>query len=144
MEELFIRYFHFLGIMVLSSALLAQHLLISRTMAISQFKKLAVLDTVTGLSALFVFIPGLLLWFYVGKPSEFYSSNWVFHAKLTLFVVIAILSIFPTVFILRNRKSEEPNIDIPRYIIIIVRVEIFLLMCIPFLAVLMARGYGLA
>lgn len=142
MEELLIRYMHFLGIMILSATLFAEHLLISDEMEIKQFKKFLIIDAIYGASAVIVFVAGLLLWLFVGKPSEFYASNPVFHIKLTLFVTIALLSIVPTVFALRNRKFEGAIIKVPKHVINIIRVELLLLLCIPFLAVLMAKGYG--
>ncbi|WP_416306985.1 DUF2214 family protein [Neptunicella sp. SCSIO 80796] len=143
MLDIFIRYGHFLGIIFLSSALFAEHLLLAREIDRQQLKKLVVVDAIFGISAGVVLIAGLLLWFYVGKPAEFYSKNFVFHIKLTLFVLMGILSIFPTMFILRQRKSGLEVISVPAYIINIVRAELLLLVLIPLLAVLMAQGYGL-
>ncbi|WP_340676605.1 DUF2214 family protein [Paraglaciecola sp.] len=143
MLDILVRYTHFLGIIFLSSALFAEHLLLAREMSKQQLKKLVVIDAIFGASALVVLIAGILLWFYVGKPAEFYSKNGLFHLKVTLFVVMALLSIFPTVFILRQRKSQQDVILVPAYIINIVRTELLLLVLIPLLAVFMAQGYGL-
>lgn len=144
MAEIFVRYFHFLGIIVLSSALICEHVLISCEMQNKQFKKLVMVDAAFGMGAAIVLVAGLLLWFQVGKPPEFYSKNWVFHLKVAIFIFVGLLSIIPTMFILRNRKSLAEKILVPSYIINIIRLEILLLVFIPLLAVLMARGYGLA
>lgn len=142
MEELLIRYVHFLGLMLLSSTLFAEHLLIAGEMESKQFKKLVAIDAIYGISALVVFIAGLSLWFFVGKPSTFYSSNWIFHTKVAFFAIIFVLSLFPTVFILRHRNFDEAIVKVPKYIINIIRVEILLVVCIPLMAVTMARGFG--
>lgn len=142
MEELLVRYLHFIGFIILSATLVGEHLLLSKEMDLKSFKKLAILDAVYGVSALITLSFGLILWLFVGKPSEFYSLNKLFHLKLTLFGLVAILSIFPTVYFLRHRKTKQQVIELPSYIINIVRLEIVLVALIPLLAVLMARGIG--
>lgn len=142
MEELFIRYFHFLGIITLASALIGEYLLISKEIDLKSFKKLIVVDAIYGAGAIATLIGGALLWFTVGKPAEFYSSNFIFHIKLTVFLSIGLLSIFPTVYFLRNRNSVSESIAIPNYIVKIIRAELCLLVFLPLLGVLIARGVG--
>ncbi|TMO92286.1 DUF2214 domain-containing protein, partial [Pseudoalteromonas sp. S3178] len=81
--------------------------------------------------------------FAVGKPSEFYTKNPIFHAKVGLFLLIALLSIIPTVFLLKHRNTTAANLSVPQRIIVIKRLEMLLLLVLPLLAALMARGYGL-
>ena len=142
MEEVLVRYLHFLGIITLASALVGEHLLIAKEMNIKSFKKLVIVDAVYGLGAIATLIAGILLWFSVGKPAEFYSSNVIFHIKITLFLSIGLLSIFPTVYFLRNRKSTSDSITIPSYIVKIIRIELCLLLILPVLGVLISRGIG--
>ena len=84
-----------------------------------------------------------MLWFTGAKPSDFYTNNPVFHAKLSLFVVVGLLSIYPTVFFMRNRKNEAETLAVPVGVIRVLRMELVLLVFIPVLAFLMARGVGL-
>ncbi|WP_417505437.1 DUF2214 family protein [Marinomonas gallaica] len=142
MEEVFVRYIHFLGIITLASALVGEHLLISKKMDLKSFKKLIIVDAIYGVGAIATLIGGALLWFAVGKPAEFYSSNFIFHIKLTAFVAIGLLSIFPTVYFLRNRKSTSDFITLPNYIVKIIRVELSLLVLLPLFGALIARGVG--
>lgn len=144
MQEVLVRYAHFLGIIVLSMALVSEHILLSVDSSVKKFKRLAIVDAVFGLSASIVLAAGLLLWFVVGKPSAFYSHNWIFHTKLTLFGVIAILSIYPTIFFLRNRNKSVDEVVVPKSIIMVIRTELTLLLLIPLCAVFMAHGYGLS
>jgi len=144
MQEVLVRYAHFLGIIVLSMALVSEHILLSVDSSVKKFKRLAIVDAVFGLSATLVLAAGLLLWFVVGKPSAFYSHNWIFHTKLTLFGVIAILSIYPTIFFLRNRNKSVDEVVVPKSIIMVIRTELTLLLLIPLCAVFMAHGYGLS
>lgn len=140
--ELFVRYFHFLAIFVLFSLLTTQHMLLKGPIETASLKKLSIMDAAYGVSALIVLICGVSLWFWVGKPVGFYSHNWVFHTKITLFVITGLLSFGPTYFLLKNRKSTAETIDTPKYIVMIIRTELLLLCVIPLLAVLMANGVG--
>ena len=142
--ETLVRYVHFMGILVFASLLVAEHVLLKSQLAKNDMRRLAIIDMAYGISALVVLAAGSALWFWVGKPSGFYTANPVFHAKLTAFVLMGLFSITPTRFILRNRKTSEDFIQVPKHIIHLVRAELALLILIPLLAVFMARGYGLA
>jgi putative membrane protein len=143
MEEALVRYAHFIGIIVLSAMLVAQHLLLSKQTSIDTIKRVGTLDIVYGVAAIIVFLAGMSLWVGVGKDKSFYTGNFIFHIKFTLFILMAILSVIPTIFYIKNKKKDQTIIEVPKYIIMIIRLELLLLLIIPFLAVLMARGIGL-
>ncbi|TBR42745.1 DUF2214 family protein [Marinomonas agarivorans] len=147
MDDLLVRYLHFIGIMLLCSALVVQNMLLARDVSTSIFKKLVAMDALYGLSAIVIFVAGCLLWLTVGKPKSFYSTNMLFQIKLIIFVSMAILSVVPTAFFLRRRalvKTEQvESLAIPHYILVIKRLELVLVLTLPLLAVLMARGVGL-
>lgn len=140
MEYIIIRSLHFISILILFAALVAEHLLFDKQITKEQLKKLAVIDMIYGIFAVVALITGLLLWFLVGKPAEFYNTNAFLHIKLTLFVIIAALSIIPTLFLLKNRQSEETVFDVPPKVIMLIRIELTLLLILPILAVIMAKG----
>jgi len=142
MEDVILRYLHFIGLIGLSSALVSEHLLLRKEMEPAELRRMALIDLVYGLSALLMLSAGLLLWFAGNKPSAFYTQNGLFHIKLTLFVVMAGLSVYPTAFFLRKRKSSGPVL-IPKSIYMMIRSELLLLIFIPLLAVFMAAGYRL-
>jgi putative membrane protein len=144
MEEIWVRYAHFISIMVLTSTLLLENVLIAKTLSAASVRKLALIDGIYGLAALCVAISGVLLWMSVGKPKEFYSTNPIFHTKLALFVLVAVLSVLPTIFFLKHRKTSQMEIALPSYVITIKRLELVILIFIPLCAVMMARGIGLA
>ncbi|MEX0619377.1 MAG: DUF2214 family protein [Pseudohongiellaceae bacterium] len=137
------RYLHFAAIAVFAGALVIENLAIGKTVSGEDARNLARVDAVYGLSAGLVFLFGLILWLWVGKPAAFYTQNAVFHAKLGLFLLIALLSIYPTVFFLRHRRSGAEAIVVPRWIPRLLRMELVLLLIVPLLAILMARGIGL-
>src|ERR1043165_4750624 len=141
-----IRYAHFLGIMVLFAALTAEHLLTARSIDGRRARLLARIDGIYGLGALINLGAGLALLFglRLGKGTPLYLENGVFHLKLTLFVLVALLSIRQTVFFLRRRRADDAAvIEVPRSVIMLQRVQLVLVLAIPLVAVLMARGVGL-
>ena len=143
MLELSVRYLHFMGILVLVSMLVVEHLLLKGELLAEELRRLARVDTIYGISALVVLATGLTMWLLVGKPAEFYTANPVFHAKVTLFILLALLSIYPTLFLSRHRRRTSASVSVPRLIPVLLRIELFGIIVIPLLAVLMARGVGL-
>lgn len=143
MAEILVRYAHFLGIIVFASLLVAEHILVKGRLSAQDLRRVLIIDAAYGVSAFFVLIAGLALWLWVGKPAEFYSANPVFHAKLGVFILMAIVSIYPTCFYLKNRKMADGSLEVPGMVVNAIRLESLLLVLIPLLAVFMARGYGL-
>lgn len=140
-----IRYGHYLGFLVLFASLLAEHLLTTRSIDGRQARKLARIDALYGLSALVVIVTGVLMFsgYGFGKGAALYLKNGIFHAKVTLFVLIALLSLKPTLFFLRHRRAaDDASIDVPRSIIMVQRVQLLLVLVLPLLGLLMARGLG--
>jgi putative membrane protein len=61
-----------------------------------------------------------------------------------LFVIIGLLSIYPTVFFIKKRKGNPTElVTIPKSIFLMIRLELVLVFTIPLLAGLMAKGIGL-
>jgi putative membrane protein len=142
--EILIRYLHFLSFILLCGSLLAENVLIRKSLTRKELGTLAKVDALFGVSAISVLIAGLLLWFVYGKGFAFYARNPVFHAKVTLFAIVGLLSIRPTVFFLKQRKGDpEQTIGVPKAITAMVRIEMGLVLAIPLFAVLMAKGIGL-
>jgi putative membrane protein len=139
--ELFIRYIHFISIITVAGSLVSEHMLLGKQVPRSVIKKLSVIDAIYGVSAILIVVTGLTMWFGVGKGADFYTKNPLMHIKFTLFVVLGVLSIWPSVFFLKNKKGDQSEmIDVPKKIFMFIRIEILLLFVIPYLAVLMAQG----
>jgi|APTNR8051073442_1049403.scaffolds.fasta_scaffold00740_12 putative membrane protein len=143
--ELLLRYLHFISIFAIVGALVSEHMLLQKQMTRATISKVAMIDAVYGVAALLLLGAGLTLWLgSFGKPAIVYSKNWIFHTKLTLFLIVGLLSIYPTVFFLKNRKGNGDEIvHVPKIIFVLVRFEILILFIIPILAGLMSRGVGL-
>ncbi len=145
MNELILtRYIHFIGIIIVFGMVLAELVLIQDKLKRSVIKRIFILDGIYGAFSLIVVGAGLYLWLGIGKPAEFYTANPLMHAKVGLFIIVGILSIWPTVFYFKNRKGEHDQmIAVPAYIKRIIQVELGLLVLIPLLATFMAQGVGL-
>lgn len=141
--EIILRYFHFISIFAIVGSLVSEHLLLKKEMTRIELTRLSRIDAVYGLAALTLLGVGLTLWFSgVGKPSVYYSQNWIFHLKITLFGIVGLLSIYPTIFFVKNRGSQSEIVKIPPIIFWMLRIELLLVFIIPLLAGLMARGVG--
>ncbi len=147
--NILIPYLHYIGIMILMGALITEHVMLKPRVGKEQIKSLTKVDMIYGISAGIVLITGLLRWFLVDpKGAEFFTKNHLFHIKMTLFIVIVVLSIFPTIKFLKWRRrvntSEifEPGEKEVKKQLMFIRIELLLLAIIPLLAVLVARGTG--
>ena len=142
--ELILRYFHFICIFAIVGSLVSEHLLLKPELTREELKRLSRIDAVYGIAALTLLGVGLTLWLGgFGKPSIYYSKNWVFHLKITLFAIIGLLSIYPTIFFIKQSKGEPTErVNIPKSIFWMLRFELLLLFVIPMLAGLMSRGVG--
>ena len=141
-----IRYLHFISILLVYAAVFAEFIMLSRTLNRKRLSFLAKIDGVYGIASIFVVGAGMAMWFGFDaglgfKPTAWYMENPIFHLKYGLFVVVGILSIWPSIFFMRQRKGDQQEeIQIPNHIIAIVRVELVILSIIPVLAVLAAAG----
>ncbi|MCS6975166.1 MAG: DUF2214 family protein [Cyclobacteriaceae bacterium] len=142
--ELFLRYIHFISIFAIVGSLASEYVLLKQTLSRAELNRLAKVDAVYGIAAITLLAAGLTLWLGgFEKPSEFYSKNWIFHLKLTLFILVGLLSIYPTVFFLKNRRGKpDETVTVPSVVFIILKMELALLFIIPVLAGLMSRGIG--
>lgn len=140
MTEIIFRYIHFIGIMSVSATLVMQHLIITPEVTKKELKKIVFLDIIYWISVGLTIIAGLVLLLGVGKDVSFYTANKDFHIKLTLFLVVILLAIYPTKFLRKHKKSGKDLIKMPKVIIMLIRMQLLLVFIIPFFGVLIARG----
>ncbi|MFT7196992.1 MAG: putative membrane protein [Marinoscillum sp.] len=141
MTFVLVKYLHFVGIFMVVAALFTEMILVRREMTLSKLNLLSKVDGLYGMGAMISVGAGLVMWFAIGKPSDFYSSNFLFLTKVGLFTLVGIASIWPTVYFLKFRKSKGEDLtEVPFYLIWIIRFEVALLLILPLLAVTMANG----
>ncbi len=142
--EIFLRYVHFISIFAIVGSLVSEHLLLKKEVTRAELNRLSKIDAVYGIAALILVSVGLTLWLgSIGKPAIYYTKNWIFLTKVGLFSLVGILSIYPTVFFIKNRNGDPDElVKMPSSIFWMLRLELLLLFFIPLLAGLMARGVG--
>ncbi|KMW48745.1 DUF2214 family protein [Ralstonia insidiosa] len=144
-----LAYLHYISIFTLIVFLTAEAVVLRPDMTPEIRKRLARYDAVFGFAALAVLITGALRVIYGAKGYAFYVHNPVFHVKIGLFILVGLLSIIPTVTILRWNKQGKtlPDFVPPPSEIAKTRrwvmIESHLIIFIPLAAVLMARGIGM-
>lgn len=148
MAQAIAAYLHYLSIFVLFALLSIEHLQFKLPLDLPRARQLIVVDMAYGLTAGVVLATGLARVIWFGKGSAYYLGNSLFHAKVGLFVLVALLSILPT-FVFLNWRNQLKAGQVPsvsprqaKQVIMTIRLELLLLLIIPLLAVLMARGYG--
>lgn len=142
-------YVHLLFIITVFCCLIAELLLIQPTVSWKTIKKLSIIDGIYGLAAIMVVGTGLLNWFVFGKGSAYYSNNTIFIIKFSLFIVVGLLSILPTVAFARmkkyNREEQPDAVEMLHYgkVRKTILTELIIMAIIPLLAELMANGVDL-
>jgi putative membrane protein len=110
-------------------------------------ERLAKIDRVYGIAAIAVIATGIARTIWGVKGTAWYWSNPLLHAKLTLVVVVAVVSIFPTLTFIRWRRTLRASGTLPAEAEIaktrrLVMIQAHLIAVIPLLAVFLARGFG--
>lgn len=138
---------HYLSIFATAFFLLLEWIRCREPVSLNRARLLVKMDGLYGLFAMLTLATGFGRVFYGAKGSSFYFGNPVFHTKLGVYIVVALLSIPVTIAFFRWRKNlsrTQGDVTVPTRDIRRVRAfllaEIVLLALIPLLAVLMARG----
>jgi putative membrane protein len=141
-----VAWLHYIGIMALMAALLGEHLLLKPEPTLPEARTLQRLDLIYGAAATLVLVTGIMRMF-LEKGVSFYLHHGAFHILLTLFVVIGLLSIYPTLVFLRWRKTtgagQAPQLLPGQFkkLQMIIRMEMTLLLLAPLFAAWMVRGF---
>lgn len=141
-------FLHHVAAFTLVAAVALEFVLIRDPLNVRAARRLLIVDAVLGASAALVVIAGLLRVFYFEKGADYYFFNAAFLTKITLFVIVALLSIVPTMEFLGWRKAlregRVPVVDTVRLARIrsILHWELAGIVVIILCAVLMARGVG--
>ncbi|WP_213770355.1 DUF2214 family protein [Bradyrhizobium sp. dw_78] len=140
-----VAWIHYVSIMLMIASLLGEHLLLKPELAAAEARTIQRLDLVYGGSATVVLITGVMRMF-LEKGLAYYNHHIGFHILFGLFIIAALLSIYPTIVYLRWRsdtragKGQQLARDRFKTIQMIIRVEMTLLLLAPFFATWMAHG----
>ncbi|NQD91952.1 DUF2214 family protein [Pseudomonas sp. CrR25] len=150
MAEAVAAYLHYLSIFALFALLTLEHSLFKLPLDLERARRLLRVDTAYGAMAVLVLVTGAIRVLWFAKGLTYYLHNGLFHAKLGLFVLIGLLSIVPTKMFLGWRSAlkagQLPPVSTQQHrrVTLVIRLELLLLVLIPLLAALMARGFGMA
>jgi putative membrane protein len=145
---LFFAFLHHLAAFTLVAALGIEFILIRGELTVRTARKLQLVDMVFGMSSGVVLVVGLLRVFYFEKGASYYFHNAPFIAKLSLFAIVGLLSIYPTVEFLSWGKSlkqgQLPALTDRKIASIrsVIHWELAGLVVIILCAALMAKGVG--
>ena len=145
MSSLFAFVHHFAAF-ALVSALVVQFVLIKSELTMYRARQLQLADLALGASASTILLIGFLRVFYFEKGASYYFHSVPFIAKVTLFVIVFLLSIYPTVEFLSWRKhlrqGRAPVVPERklRSLRAVIRWELIAAALIILCAALMARG----
>jgi putative membrane protein len=145
--EPLLAYLHYLTIMLLAAALTVEMAVCRPGLGPAQVRLLTRIDILFFAAALGALATGLIRLLWYAKGLGFYLPNPAFHVKMTLYVVVALLSIRPTLRFLRWKRvlgqgGPPPADDEVRAVRRLIHLELALLALMPLMAVLMARGLG--
>lgn len=145
LRDALLAYIHFALILTLAALLFSEVLLYAQRMDAARLRLLQRIDISYGIVAGLIVASGLSRIFFGPKGAAFYVHNPVFWAKMGVFVAVVLLSIPPTThYIALGRQTQEDAISVEssrfRRMRGILRAECMLLLILPLLAALMARG----
>jgi len=109
LTDLFLAAFHHLLFFGLVSMLVTQSVMLRGRIDGAVLARLGSIDRGYGITAGLLLAVGLLRVFYGIKGYDFYLHNPWFHAKIGAFLLVGVLSIWPTVRFLRWRKSLKAD-----------------------------------
>ncbi len=138
---------HHLLIFALAGVLAFEIGVIRPGMTTTDIRRVARVDLWYGVLAGLILIVGFARAIYAAKGWAYYSANVFFWAKLGTFALVGLLSIVPTVAIIRWRRAAgkdegfTPDVTAARRFL---WAEAFLFALIPLFAAAMARGWNFA
>ena len=144
-----IAYVHYLGIILCFGALLFERIILKINLNKNKILSLVIADLIYGIAGLAILITGILRVKYYGQGSEFYTNNPVFWLKVSLYILVGLISLYPTttyiLWAIPLRKNKLPVIseNLVKRFKLIITTELIGFAVIPFFATLMSRGIGL-
>lgn len=147
MSALF-AFLHHLAAFVLFAAVVSQLVLLRGELTLERARQVRIADLAAGISFAALLVVGPIRMIYLEKGSAYYSHSLPAMAKMVLFLLAGLLSIYPTLQFLSWRKplarGEAPALPAAKLRLIrrLVHVELAAVVVILLAAALMARGIG--
>jgi len=145
----FFAFLHFVAVFCVVATVFLEWQTMSPEPTHAEALRLQRCDRLYGQFAMLLVVVGLLRVYFFEKGKAFYFGNPVFNAKMTLFVLVGLVSIYPTIRFIKwraqTRQGAAPVVSAKEYgrIMMSLRTELLLLLGTALCASLMARGVGL-
>ena len=142
-------FIHHVAAFTLAGALIAELALFERNLNLGRARRIQHADLAYGISAGVLLAAGLLRVFYFERGGAYYFHNMFFIAKLSLFIIVALLSIYPTaLFVSWSKQLKTGIVPQPadaqvRRVRAVILWELLGIVGILLCASLMARGIGM-
>ncbi len=142
-------FLHHLSAFALFGALVVELVLLRTTLTVQTARKILMADMIYGISAGVLLLVGLGRVFHFEKGAAYYFHTWTFITKLTLFVIIGLISIVPTREFLRWRASVKAGLlpavapERLKSLGILIHIQLTAIVLILLMAAMMAKGIGL-
>lgn len=142
-------FLHHIAAFTLVAALAVELVLIRTMPTLESARRIIFADLIFGVSAGVILVVGLGRVFHFEKGATYYFHTWTFIAKLTLFILVGLVSIIPTREFLSwrvaVRKGQAPAVSAEklRSLRSIIHAELAGVVLIILCAALMAKGIGL-
>ncbi len=145
--DLYLAVAHHLLIFTLFGILVSELVLVREGITGADTKLVGSIDLWYGIVAGLILIVGFSRVIFAAKGWAYYSANSFFWAKLGVFVLIAVLSVWPTLKFFSWRKRFQSAGDLPNGTAVssvrrVLWLEAGLFALLPAFAAAMARGYG--
>ena len=120
-----VAYVHYLGIILCFGSLLFERLTLKVDLNRNETISMIIADVVYGLAGVAILVTGILRVKYFGQGGDFYTGNPVFWIKVSLYILVGLLSLYPTTYILwaiplsKNKLPEISENLVKRFRLII-------------------------
>ncbi|MBK8822977.1 MAG: DUF2214 family protein [Anaerolineales bacterium] len=140
---------HHICAFTLTACLVYELIAFRKGLGVEEARRIQKVDGWYGISAGLLVVVGLLRVFFFEKGANYYGANPMFWIKMTLFVIVGLLSIYPTIryikwnsFLNENKAPEIAEQEFKNIRLLLV-LEIVGLVLILFFAPAMARAIGM-
>jgi putative membrane protein len=143
-----LAFLHHAAAFVIVGVLTAELVLLGVELTPTSARSLLRMDAAYGIAAVVLLVVGFCRVLYTEKGAAYYFHSIPFLVKISLFLIVGLISIYPTLQYLgwrgALRAGKAPVLEAPvrRRLRMLVHVELTLLFVIMLCAAMMSRGIG--
>ena len=105
----FLAFVHHAAAFLVVGTVMVELVLTRSELTATSARSLLRMDAAYGISATILLAVGFVRVFYTEKGAAYYFGSGTFIAKIALFAIVGILSIYPTVQFMKLRKALQQN-----------------------------------